>query len=101
MANLYLENYSPFAKFTRAVKTKLGFQSLALTAPAAAAATTPAGVSMYSTGIGIYAGSGTPNAVVTAPKGSLYIRTDGSGTADRLYINTNGTTGWTNITAAA
>lgn len=48
---------------------------------------------------GIYTGSGAPT--VSAPKGSLYLRTDGSGTGDRAYINTNGTTTWTALTTAA
>ena len=50
-------------------------------------------------GLGIYVGSGAPT--VSAAQGSLYIRTDGSSTSTRLYVNTNGTTGWTNVTTAA
>lgn len=49
--------------------------------------------------LGIYFGSGAPT--VSAAQGSLYIRTDGSSTSTRLYVNTNGTTGWTNVTTAA
>jgi hypothetical protein len=49
--------------------------------------------------LGIYFGSGAPT--MSAAKGSLYLRTDGSSTSTRAYINTNGTTGWTNITTAA
>jgi hypothetical protein len=48
---------------------------------------------------GIYFGSGAPT--VSAPQGSIYLRTDGSSTSTRLYVNTNGTTGWTNVTTAA
>ena len=48
---------------------------------------------------GIYYGSGAPT--VSAAKGSLYLRTDGSGTGDRAYINTNGGTTWTALTTAA
>lgn len=47
----------------------------------------------------IISGSGAPTA--SAPQGSLYLRTDGSGTNDRAYINTNGSTTWTAITTAA
>ncbi len=47
----------------------------------------------------VVAGSGAPSA--SAPKGSLYLRTDGSTTNDRAYINTNGTTAWTALTTAA
>jgi hypothetical protein len=48
----------------------------------------------------ITSGSGSPNGVVTAPKGSLYLRTDGSSTSTRLYTNTNSGTSWTAITTA-
>ena len=43
----------------------------------------------------IHFGSGAPT--LSAPKGSLYLRSDGSTTNDRAYINTNGSTGWTAI----
>ena len=43
-------------------------------------------------GFGIYYGSGAPT--VSAAQGSLYMRSDGTAN-NRLYINTNGTTGWT------
>lgn len=48
---------------------------------------------------GIYAGSGVPT--VTAPQGSLYIRTDGASISTRLYVNTTGSTVWTSFTSAA
>jgi hypothetical protein len=48
--------------------------------------------------LGVYFGSGAPT--VSAAQGSLYIRTDGSSTSTRAYINTNGTTGWTAVTTA-
>lgn len=47
---------------------------------------------------GVYYGSGAPT--VSAAQGSLYLRSDGSSTSTRLYVNTNGTTGWTNVTTA-
>lgn len=50
-------------------------------------------------GLGIYFGSGAPT--VSAAQGSLYIRTDGSSVATRMYINQNGSTTWTNVTTAA
>jgi len=52
-----------------------------------------------SAGIGFYFGSGAPT--VTAPQGSLYLRTDGSSTSTRLYVNTTGSTTWTNVTTGA
>ncbi len=41
-------------------------------------------------------GTGTPEAAVTAPMGSLFLRTDG-GAATTLYVKTSGAgnTGWT------
>lgn len=44
-------------------------------------------------------GTGAPGA--SAPKGSVYIRLDGSSSSTRAYINTNGSTGWTNFVTAA
>lgn len=48
---------------------------------------------------GVYVGSGAPT--VSAAQGSLYLRTDGSSTSTRAYINTDGATTWTAITTAA
>jgi hypothetical protein len=50
-------------------------------------------------GMGIYVGSGAPT--VAAAQGSLYLRSDGSSTSTRAYVNTNGTTGWAAITTAS
>ena len=55
--------------------------------------------SMGTDGVGIFWGSGAPS--ITAVKGSLYLRTDGSTTNDRAYINTNGSTTWTALTTVA
>lgn len=49
----------------------------------------------------IFAGNGDPNTVVFAPQGSLFLRDDGSGTANRAYINTDGVSAWTAITTAS
>ncbi len=38
---------------------------------------------------------------VSAAKSSLYLRSDGSTTNDRMYVNTNGTTTWTAVTTVA
>ena len=43
--------------------------------------------------------SGAPT--LSAAKGSLYLRSDGSTTNDRMYVNTNGATTWTAVTTAA
>ena len=50
-------------------------------------------------GFGIYFGSGAPT--VSAGKGSLYLRSDGSSTSTRLYVNSDGGTTWTAVTTAA
>jgi hypothetical protein len=47
---------------------------------------------------GIFCGSGAPT--LSAAQGSLYLRSDGSSTSTRLYVNTNGSTTWTNVTTA-
>jgi hypothetical protein len=49
--------------------------------------------------MGIYFGSGVPT--VSAAKGSLYLRSDGTTTNDRAYINTDGATAWTALTTVA
>jgi hypothetical protein len=48
---------------------------------------------------GIFFGSGAPT--ISAAQGSLYLRSDGSTTNDRMYVNTNGATTWTAVTTAA
>lgn len=47
----------------------------------------------------IFSGSGAPTFI--APKGSFYLRIDGSSTSTRAYINTDGATTWTNVVTAA
>ncbi len=64
-----------------------------------AGGTTGSGYKFSSTtNLGVFFGSGAPT--LSAAQGSLYVRTDGSSTSTRLYVNTNGTTGWTNVTTA-
>lgn len=50
-------------------------------------------------GVNLYSGTGAPT--FTAPQGSMYLRKDGSSTSTRMYINTTGSTTWTNVTTAA
>lgn len=52
-------------------------------------------------GVQSYYGTGSPNASLTAPKGSVFYRTDGSTSITRGYINTDGSTTWTAITTVA
>ncbi len=53
----------------------------------------------YILNVGVYAGTGAPT--FTAKQGSIYIRTDGSSSSTRMYINTDGATTWTSFTTAA
>jgi hypothetical protein len=59
-----------------------------------------AGISFTSTAdFGVFTGSGAPS--ISAAKGSLYLRSDGTTTTSRAYINTDGGTTWTAITTVA
>jgi hypothetical protein len=51
----------------------------------------------------IISGTGNPTTApaLSAPKGSLYLRTDATTATTRIWINTNGTTGWAYVTASA
>lgn len=65
-----------------------------------AGGTTGAGLEFSSaTNFGVFFGSGAPT--LSAAKGSLYLRSDGSSTTSRIYVNTDGSTGWTAITTVA
>ena len=65
-----------------------------------AGGTTGAGLKVSSTAnFGVFFGSGAPT--LTAAKGSLYLRSDGSTTNNRAYINTDSGTTWTALTTAA
>jgi hypothetical protein len=48
-----------------------------------------------------YICSGTGPPTFAAPKGSLFINLGGSGTANRLYVNTTGSTAWAAVTTAS
>ena len=52
-------------------------------------------------GLLVLSGAGDPNGSITAPIGSLYLRSDPVGATSRAYINTDAGTTWTNITCAA
>ncbi len=56
-------------------------------------------ITMYSTGIVIETTSDAPTHI--RPKGSLCMNTGGSSTSTRLYVNTDGSTGWAAITTAS
>ena len=71
----------------------------ALAIPAAGAGSAALLVSSTAN-FGIFFGSGSPNTALSAAKGSLYLRSDGGGVADRAYINTDGATAWTAVATA-
>lgn len=89
-----------FAVFTTGA-VALSINPAGLTTLLASVATTAGG---STTGIklgasavcGVFFGSGAPS--ISAPKGALYLRTDGTTVNDRAYINSNGSTTWTAIT---
>jgi hypothetical protein len=82
-----------------ALQTDGTFHSCSQTA-IPAGGTAGAGFRVSSTSnFGVFFGSGAPS--LSAAKGSLYLRSDGSGTTDRAYINTNGSTTWTALTTVA
>ena len=62
--------------------------------------TAGAGYLMSSTtNFGVFFGSGAPT--LAAAQGSLYLRSDGTTTNNRMYINTDGATTWTPVTTAS
>lgn len=65
-------------------------------APSSGGSTSAVLVFGSTSGFGIYFGSSAPT--ISAAQGSIYLRTDGSTTTSRMYINTDGTTGWTAVT---
>jgi hypothetical protein len=65
-----------------------------------AGGTAGAGLMVSSTAnFGVFFGSGAPT--LSAAKGSLYMRSDGSGINDRMYVNTDGATTWTAVVTTA
>jgi hypothetical protein len=71
------------------------------TAVPAAASAAAALLSSSTALLGIYYGTGDPNSALTAAKGSVYFRTDGSSGSTRAYINTDGVTAWAAVTTAS
>lgn len=92
-------NYAIFSDSTAASSLAGQLTVSSGTAPPAAGAAT-AGILMSSTAsLGLYFGSNVPT--FAAAQGSVFMRTDGSTIATRLYVNTNGSTGWTNFVSGA
>jgi hypothetical protein len=86
---------------TDAANAFAGVQTVASATATPAAGSTAARLLFGTTaGFGIYYGSGAPT--VSAAQGSLYLRSDGTGTNDRAYINSSSGSGttWTALTTA-
>lgn len=99
---LYAHAFQSFAGSTIVGITEAGVFSVidAVTAfvgtAIPAGGTTGAGLKVSSTAnFGVFFGSGAPT--LSAAKGSLYMRSDGSGVNDRMYVNTDGSTSWTAV----
>ena len=93
------------ALFVGSVATTGTVAATGIITPISATTITASGVQAIKLGSGtvpgIYVGSGSPNGVTTAAKGSIYIRSDGSGAADRAYVNSDAGTTWTAIVTVA
>jgi hypothetical protein len=106
MAKFYLEGPGgiPGVKLAGEVRTAKPFYAeggltVAGATAVPAGGSSAAGLSIATAGPGVYVGSGAPT--LTAAKGSLYLRADGSSTSTRAYINTDGAATWTAVTTAA
>lgn len=75
------------------------FTALSSTAIASGSATQFMIKGSSTSNFGVFFGSGIPS--FGAAQGSLYMRSDGSSTATRMYVNQNGSTTWTNVVTAA
>lgn len=71
----------------------------AINATAITAGGSAAVLATATAGFGLYLGSGAPT--ITAAKGSLYLRSDGSSASTRLYVNSDGATTWVAVTTAS
>jgi len=99
IAALTINSSTQAATFSSSVS--IGSTAAVLTGTAIpAGGTTGSGYLFSSTSnYGVFFGSGAPT--LSAAKGSLYLRSDGSATNNRAYINTDGGTTWTALTTAA
>ena len=96
MAEL-LENYDSFVQQHGLVTNKP--VTLAAATALTAGGSTILSTTSGTTGPGVYVGSGVPT--ISAPQGSLYLRSDGSSVSTRLYVNSTGGTTWVAITTAS
>jgi hypothetical protein len=95
---------TPIGSTTRAERVRVTDALTSATTPIQACSgtaipaggTAGAGLRVSSTSnFGVFFGSGAPS--LSAAKGSLYLRSDGSSSTTRLYVNTDGSTAWTSV----
>jgi len=95
-----LADDSAFAKLISAELSSTASLKAHVNTAIPAGGTAGAGVVVSSTSnFGVFFGSGAPT--LSAAKGSLYLRSDGTTTNDRMYVNTDGATAWTAVITAA
>lgn len=89
-------------RFATAAEAAAGTSTKLVITPAELATSKYAPIIGSSAGPQILTGTAAPATAVTAPKGSIYIRTGAGATSasTRLYVNTDGATAWTAITTA-
>jgi hypothetical protein len=85
--------------------TDTQFESQTIPIKSCATASIPSGgdanvafTATIASNFGVFFGIGAPT--LSAAKGSLYLRSDGSTTSNRMYVNTDGATAWTSVTTA-
>lgn len=100
---LYYDNTGIRYDISGVLKSRLNDNgSIALAPAVAIPAGGTAGIGLLvssATNFGVFFGSGVPS--LSAAKGSLYLRSDGSGVNDRMYVNTDGGTTWTAVVTVA
>ena len=87
------------ANGTTGVVTSYATINVGSTSGLVAGGDTGYGFLLSSSQIGIYCGSGAPS--ISAPKGSLYLRSDGSTSSNRAYIAKDAVGGWAAISTAS
>jgi hypothetical protein len=85
--------------FTTAVTGQAAVRAYSATAIPAGGTAGSGFLVSSATNFGVFFGSGVPT--LSAAQGSIYLRSDGTGTNTRVYVNTNGTTGWAAMSVIA
>jgi hypothetical protein len=86
-------------RLTIAGAGQVNMQPSTVTPAGGGAGNTILGSKWGSAGVGFFVGGGAPT--LSAGKGSIYVNVTAATAATRVYVNTDGATTWTNLTAAA